>query len=61
MTRATAIVDTSANGEFVLHHAPSGAFRLRCGARAELARGEFRVELPLTLLPGESARVELRP
>ncbi len=59
-TQATAIVDTSANGEFVLHHAPSGTFRLRCGSRAELARGEFRVELPLTLRPGENPRVELR-
>lgn len=60
-TQATSIVDTSANGEFVLHHAPSGAFRLRCGSRAELARGEFRVELPLTLRPGENPRVEVRP
>lgn len=59
-THAVRIVDTSASGEFVLHCAPAGSFRLRAGSRAELERGEFRIELPLTLVPGENARVDVR-
>ncbi len=52
--------DTSASGNFVLHHAPTGHFRLRAGTRDELARGEFRRELPIVIRSGENPPVEIR-
>jgi hypothetical protein len=51
--------DTGARGDFVLHHAPTGRFRLRAGSRAELEQGLFRRELELELRPGENPPVEL--
>ncbi len=54
------VVDTSASGQFILHHAPTGPLRLRAGSRAELEQGLFRREIALALVPGENPPVEIR-
>jgi RNA polymerase sigma-70 factor (ECF subfamily) len=53
-------IETSASGAFDLREAPAGSVRLRVGRPAELARGSFRTELALELLPGDNPPVELR-
>lgn len=54
------ILETSATGRFVLREVPVGEFHLRVGTRQQLEHGAFRIELPVELIEGENAPLDVR-
>ena len=53
-------LETNARGEFVLQDVPVGSFRLRAGVLGELRSGRSLREVPLELVSGENAPIEIR-